>query len=236
MRRLAHILIGLVLLTGAALSQSALEGIPFDKKLKLAKAGDVEAQLTVAEAYEKGTQTKASKVEAAKWYRAAAQQNNAEAQFRLARLLHDGGDGLKKSPDLAFQLYESAARQGHAMAENWLGYCYQRGLGTVRRDEAAVEWYGKAAAQGLAVAQNNLGLMFLNGKGTARDFTKAFELFSKAAAQDDDWALNNLAGMYEMGWAVAADRARALALYQQAAQMGNSAAKSNLERLKPAAL
>jgi TPR repeat protein len=214
-----------------ALGQSALDDLSLEKKLTLAKAGDEEAQIAVAQAYEQGIGANLSKVEAAKWYRAAAQQGNAEGQFRLARLVHEGGEGLKKSPEIAVQLYKSAADQGHAMAQNWLGYCYQRGIGIAAKDETAVEWYGKAADQGLAVAQNNLALMHLNGKGTPRDFAKAFALFKVAADQGDGWGLNNLAGMYEMGWGVAQDPKQASALYRKAAEAGNSAAGDNLKRL-----
>jgi TPR repeat protein len=214
-----------------AFGQSALDDLPLEKKLTLAKAGDEEAQIAVAQAYEKGIGTDPSKVEAAKWYRAAAQQGNAEGQFRLARLVHEGGEGLKKSPEIAVQLYKNAADQGHALAQNWLGYCHQRGIGVAANDATAVEWYTKAADQGLAIGQNNLGLMHLNGKGTPRDFAKAFALFKLAADQGDGWGLNNLAGMYEMGWGVAQDRKQAQQLYQKAADGGNSTARDNLNRL-----
>jgi uncharacterized protein len=231
MRKTLFALALLPMFSLTAIGQSALDGLPLEKKLTLAKAGDEEAQIAVAQAYQQGIGTDPSKMEAAKWYRAAAQQGNAEGQFQLARLVHEGGEGLKKSPEIAVQLYKNAADQGHGLAQNWLAYCYQRGIGVAAGDDTAVEWYAKAADQGLAIAQNNLGLMHLNGKGTPRDFAKAVALFKFAADQGDGWGLNNLAGMYEMGWGVAQDQKQALALYRKAADGGNSAARDNLNRL-----
>jgi TPR repeat protein len=223
-----------------AVAQS-LDELSFSKKLKLAKVGDEDAQLAVARAYEIGRQVKRNRLEAAKWYRTAAEQGNVEAQFRLGRLVHQGGDGLKQDLQMAAKLYESAAEAGNIDAQNWLGYSYQHGIGLEANENSALEWYQRAADAGHAAAQNNLGLMYLTGKGTSRNHDKAFEYFSKAAAQNEPWGLNNLGGMYEMGWGTAKDRARALELYKQAADLKNPPAKDNYQRLlalgegKPAA-
>lgn len=213
-----------------ALSQS-VEELSFPKKLKLAKVGDEDAQMAVAKHYESGNKVKRSRLEAAKWYRLAMDQGNLEAQFRLARLVHQGGDGLKQDLVMAAQLYQSAAELGNIEAQNWLGYCFQHGIGTEANDQTAFEWYRRSADAGYAPAQNNLGLMYLTGRGTERSLLRAHEYFEKSAAQGDGWALNNLAGMYEMGWGVAKDSQRALEYYGQAVEAGNKAAKDNFARL-----
>jgi TPR repeat protein len=223
-----------IIAPGISVHAQTLETLPFDKKLKLAKAGDEDAQVAVARAYEEGNDTDINKVEAAKWFRKAADQGNIEAMFRLARIVSEGAQGIKKSPELAAKLYESAARQGHVEAQNWLGYSYQHGLGIQQSDASAVEWYKKAADAGLAVGQNNLGLMYLNGKGVPRDYGKAFVLFEQAAKQDDAWGLNNLGGLYEMGWGVKQDREKALAYYKRANEKGNQRAGENMKRLSAA--
>jgi hypothetical protein len=205
--------------------------LSLDQKLKLALAGDREAQTALGLAYENGTQTKVDKLEAAKWFRMAADQGSIDPQFRLARIVSEDLPGLKKNPELAAKLYESAARQGHPEAQNWLGYSYQHGIGIAQSNASAVEWYRKAANSGLATAQNNLGLLYLSGTGVSRDYAKAFTLFEQAAKQGDSWALNNLGGLYEMGWGVPQDRERALESYQQAFAKGNRDAGRNLKRL-----
>jgi uncharacterized protein len=208
-----------------------LEELSFPKKLKLAKVGDEDAQMAVARHYETGNKVKRSRLEAAKWYRLAMEQGNVEAQVRLARLVHQGGDGLKQDFIMAAQLYREAAELGNAEAQNWLGYCFQHGIGVEANDQSAFEWYHQSADAGFAAAQNNLGLMYLTGGGTERSLLRAFDYFEKAAAQNDDWGLNNLGGMYEMGWGTAKDARRALEFYKKAAEIGNQPAQDNYARL-----
>ena len=89
-----------MLLQGPALAQSTLDTLTFEKKEKLAKAGDDEAQFAIARAYEEGREGQRKDVlKAAQWYRKAAQLGNLDAQFRLAQIVHNGADGVKKSPD-----------------------------------------------------------------------------------------------------------------------------------------
>jgi len=208
-----------------------LAALPFSKKLQLAKAGDEEAQLAAAVAYDTGDGVRKSPAKAARWYRLAAQRGNAQAQFRLGRLVQMGSRDLDRNLALAAQLFEAAAMQGIVKAEYWTGYSYERGEGVKRDLAKAIEWYRKAADAGEARASNNLGLIYLTGNGTARDLARAFGLFKAAADQGDGWAENNLGGMYEMGWGVAADRAEAVRLYRLAAAQGNPHAAENLQRL-----
>jgi len=214
----------------AAMSQ-ALEKLPFEKRLKLASVGDEDAQLSVGVAYETGDKAKASKTEAAKWYRMAADQGNIEAKFRLARLLQEGEGGVKKDLKAAFNLYQEAAAAGNIEAQNWLGYSYEYGLGVDVDNAKAAEWYKKSADAGLAIGQNNLGLLYLNGRGVQRDYDQAFKLFDEASKKGDAWAINNLGGMYEMGWGTKTNKAIALQLYGQAAAKGNPHAEDNVRRL-----
>jgi TPR repeat protein len=235
MRKFSLALAGISIAALMSLSAVAqtLDTLPFNKKLALAKAGDEEAQVAVANAYESGKGAKLNKVEASKWYGRASDQGNAEAQYKLATLFHEGAPGLKKNPERAAKLYAAAAKQGHIEAQNWLGYCYEHGLGVAQNDTMAVEWYRKAADSKLAIAENNLGLMYLSGKGVGQDYGKAFELFERSANQGYDWGMNNLGGLYEKGWGTEPDLAKALFLYRQAAAKGNEAAGKSEKRLAP---
>jgi TPR repeat protein len=225
--------LGIVALMSFGAAAQTLDALPFKKKLALAKAGDEEAQYAVGEALANGNDVKVNKAEASKWYGKAADQGNADAQFKLATLFHEGAPGLKKSPERAAKLYEAAAKQGHVEAQNWLGYCYQHGLGVAQSDKSAVEWYRKAADAKLAMAENNLGLMYLSGKGVEQDYAKAFELFQRSANQGYDWGMNNLGGLYEKGWGTEQDLAKALFLYRDAAAKGNDAAAKSVKRIEP---
>jgi uncharacterized protein len=214
----------------------ALEKLSFAKKYQLAKAGDPDAKMAVAEAYETGVETKLDPAKAAKWYREAALVGNVEAQYRLAKLVSKGAPGLSADKPTALKLLQSAAKLGHAASQNLLGEMYQNGDGVAKDEKAAVAWYQKSASQNFAVAQNNLGVMYLKGSGTERDLSKAFTSFETAAKAKEGWALNNLGGMYEMGWGTTKNIDKAKELYAQAAGQGIAMAEQNLKRLGIASL
>lgn len=235
MKRFLAIL--MVLMLGAALSGSAfavdqtLAGLPFAKKLKLAKAGDAEAKMAVAEAYESGTGTKTSAAEAARWYREAALTGNLDAQYKLAMLVSSGAPGVKQDKSTAVKLIAAAAQKGHLRSQNQYGVFIENGDGVAKDDKLAAEWYLKAANQGLAEAQNNYGVMLLRGLGVQRSLDEAFKWFTRAADQKYSWAENNLGGMYEKGWGTPVDLTKAMAYYKMAGDQGNSAGQKNYERL-----
>jgi uncharacterized protein len=220
-------------MAGVALAQgSGLEDVPFLKRLKLAKAGDDVAALSVAVDYERGANdARKDPVEAAKWYRAAALAGNVEAQFLLSKLIATEPKGLKVGAEDGIKLLQSAADKGYAPAQNELGLRHQNGSGVKLSAIEAGKWFTKAADQKHVSAQVNLGLLLVKGEGLEQDLPKAFDLFKAAADAGDSWGLNNLGSMYEMGWGVPKDLKKAKALYKEAADKGNAMAPQNLARL-----
>ena len=61
---------------------------------------------------------------AAQWYRRAAEQGNAEAQFNLG-LMYFNGRGVAQDYKVAAQWYRRAAEQGHAEGQTALGAMYK---------------------------------------------------------------------------------------------------------------
>ena len=94
--------------------------------------------------------------------RVRAEWRDAEAQFELARMYHEGR-GVSKDYHQAMQWYWKAAEQGLAKAQFALGRMYEHGLGASPDYTHAAEWYRKAAVQGFADAQYALGLMYEKG-------------------------------------------------------------------------
>jgi hypothetical protein len=90
------------------------------------------------------------------------------------------------------ELYQKAADQEDAVAQNNLGWLYENGQGVQKDLRKAAELYQKAADQGYARAQNNLGWLYENGQGVQKDLRKAAELYKKAADQGSDVANANL--------------------------------------------
>jgi hypothetical protein len=95
------------------------------------------------------------KSEAAKWYRRAAEQGNADAQRALG-FCYDNGEGVTQDKVAAVKWYRKAADQGDAVAQCNLGVCYESGEGIPQDKAEAAKWYLKAADQGDTQAQNNL--------------------------------------------------------------------------------
>lgn len=214
-----------------AVADDPLASLSLAKKIKLAKAGDQEAVMAVAEAYELGLDTKIDLALAARWYRDAALSNNLEAQYRLARIVSIGAKGLNRDVPTAIKLYTSAANKGHAGSQYEMGQAFRFGNGVTQDDEKATELFRKSADQKFASAENALGLSYLYGKGIQTSPKNALEYFRRAADQGDPWALNNLAGMYEQGWGVSRDLNIAREYYVKASAKGIAIAETNLKRL-----
>jgi TPR repeat protein len=111
-----------------------------------------------------------------------AEQGDAGAQYRLARLYHDEGSYTK-----AFEWARKAGDQGSAEAQVYLGELFDKGEGVVLHShEAAAEWWLKAAEQGVKLAQREMGFKFLNGSGVKQSYTLAIEWLQKSSDQGDD--------------------------------------------------
>jgi uncharacterized protein len=110
----------------------------------------------------------------------------------------------------AIQEWRTLAEQGHADAQNNLGYMYREGEGVPQNYVEAVKWYRPAAEQGDAQAQINLGFMYSNGYGVPQNDVEAAKLFRKAAEQGLARAQHNLGIMYDKGTGVPENDAEAV--------------------------
>ena len=122
--------------------------------------------------------------------RLAADQGDAEAQFRLG---YNYGKGLGVPQDYAeaARWFRLSADQGYAAAQSALGYCYANGLGILQDHAEARKWYHLAADNGDPEAQTTLGDIYALGLGVPKDFVSAYLWFSLAAAQGHQRAVRN---------------------------------------------
>jgi uncharacterized protein len=216
----------------AQTSQAELQGLSFIKKLRLARAGDSNAQYSVANDYEGGlNQARRDIVQAVRWYREAALQGNLDAFFKLSQILAKGEGSVPQDIPSAMKLLEDAANRGHGPSQNAFGIRLQQGDGVPKDTSKAAAQFELAAAQNLPAAQVSLGLLLVKGDGVTKDLPKAFKLFEAAAAAGDVWALNNLGGMHEMGWGTTKDLNKAREFYVAAQSKGSTLATTNLARL-----
>ncbi len=166
-------------------------------------------------------------MEAVKWYKKAATQGYAKAQYNLG-VMYRNGQGVEKDDEKAVEWYRKAADQGYADAQCKLGFMYSYGYGVEKDYEKALEWTRKAAEQGYAKAQYNLGLMYRNGEGVEKDDEKALEWYRKAADLGYAAAQCSLGIMYRNGKGVEKDDEKAVEWYRKAADQGYAEAQYNL--------
>ena len=115
--------------------------------LAKAKGGDADSELRVAFAYETGQNVPQDLVQAAVWYRKAAEQGNGFAQTKLG-LLYESGEGVPQNYTQAAIWYRSAAEQGNSPGQLNLGMLYYDGHGVPQDYAQATTWFRKAAEQG----------------------------------------------------------------------------------------
>jgi hypothetical protein len=84
---------------------------------------------------------------AVKWYRLAAKQGFARAQYNLG-VMYEKGQGVPQDYKTAVKWYSLAAKQGNASAQNNLGTMYGMGHGVIQDWVYAHMWGNLAASNG----------------------------------------------------------------------------------------
>jgi len=145
-------------------------------------------------------------VEAALWYRRAADHGLAAAERKLGAC-YAAGNGVPQSDVEAVKWYRRAAAQGEVQAAASLGYYYQFGQGVPHDDAEAARWYRVAAIGGDRLSQNMLADFYTRGVGVARSANDAAVWHGRAAQQGDPQAQYGLARAYYEGAGVQRDLA-----------------------------
>jgi len=86
--------------------------------------------------------------EAVKWYRLAAEQGYATAQYNLG-VMYANGEGVPENDAEAVKWYRLAAEQGDAKAQYNLALMYDEGEGVIQNNVIAHMLFNLASAQGL---------------------------------------------------------------------------------------
>jgi TPR repeat protein len=151
----------------------------------LAARGDAASQVLLGSMYSEGKGVAQDDAEAARWYRMAAEQGDAQGQFALGQILFFGLGSVEPGPEEAVAWLRKASEQGHARAQGDLAIAYAVGAGVEQDDAEAARWFRRAAEQGFPFAQGRLGRMYYNGHGVPRDPVLAYVWFDLAAANGD---------------------------------------------------
>jgi TPR repeat protein len=107
---------------------------------------------------------------------AAAESGIPDAQYRLATLLFQGGQGTPRQPYGALQWMRRAAESGDLRAQRALGRVYMTGLEEMGQDpQEARRWLALAAGRGDRQARRDLAELDRAGR-EERDFLRALAL------------------------------------------------------------
>ena len=100
---------------------------------------------------------------------------DADAYYQLA-VLYAEKDGASLVDEVKITInVKKAANQGHAEAQNLLGFLYDNGSAALNQDHSkAGQYYRLAAVQGHDDAQNNLGCWYYEGLGVRRNVVEAY--------------------------------------------------------------
>ncbi|MGI4732598.1 MAG: tetratricopeptide repeat protein [Janthinobacterium lividum] len=160
----------------------------------------------------------------------AAEIGIAEAQLVYGQMLLDGA-GVERDERAALGWFVRAAGQGHVLALNMVGRCYDQGWGT-RVDKArAAQAFRIAAERGSDWAMYNYATLLALGEGVAQDRAAALGWLERAAGLGNAKALNFVGSFHEDGWVVARDLRKAASCYARAANAGDFRAMFNHARM-----
>ncbi|MBO7191466.1 MAG: sel1 repeat family protein [Elusimicrobiaceae bacterium] len=199
----------------------------FVQDLAQAQAGDAQARLRVALAYEQGNAITQNAEEAVRWYTLAWEENKLpQAGFALAQLYQKGGL-VEQDENKAAILWNELTQLPYPPAQYALGeMAYQA---VPPRYEDAFAWFSNAAAGNYAPGQYMTGFMLMQGQGTARSVKLATTFFRSAAEQEYVSAQYVLGQIYWKGLGVPADKKAGRKWLEKAAQNGSEAAQALLE-------
>jgi len=150
-----------------------------------------EIQNMFGDMYAYGHGASHDRTQAVSWYRKAAEQGYAEAQFNLGMMYYNGY-GVHQDKTQAVSWLCMAAEQDHAKAEFNLGVICDNGYGVPLDKDQAEYWYSKAAKQGVtevpisASKEKTRGVM----KAYLESPIETRHLAARKAAQDyeREWA------------------------------------------------
>jgi TPR repeat protein len=122
-------------------------------------------------------------VQAASWYRKAAEQGYSPAEFSLG-LFYVHGWGVPQDYTQALVWYSKAAEQNNPNALVNMALLYHEGKGVKKNEEQALDYIHRAAEAGAPDAQFQMGMDYDGGyHGLKQDKALAAEWFRKAAEQ-----------------------------------------------------
>lgn len=187
-----------------------------------AEGGDVRAQVLLGSMYAEGKGVMGSFDGAVLWFRKAAEQGHAYAQYELGMMYLQGGrhrTSARSDEKEAMKWLHKAAEEGYIEAQASLGLIYAF-EGAKQDLKEAVKWFRKAAEQKHFYGEYFLGQAYLNGMEVEQDLNESFKWFRKAAEHRYRMAEYQLGLMYAEGRGTLKNDKKAVEWYKKAGWQG----------------
>lgn len=160
----------------------------FDFELAYAEIGVLKSQVYVAQAYDNGFQVEKDPAKAVEWYKKAAAQSHAEAQYQLGRH-YLNGEGIAKDEKEAFVWVQRSAFKDYPQGLLLTGHMLCEGRGVEANCTRGIDLIRKAAEAGLPEAQSEWARRLEAGEGVTKDLTEAY-VFYALAHEGRTWQQN----------------------------------------------
>lgn len=122
--------------------------------------------------------------EAAVWYKKAADQNYADAEYNLGSI-YEEGKGVDLDEDLALSWYRRGAENGSGSGMVALARFLGKGIACEKDEAEAIFWLKKAAAAGDATGMYRLAMRIDDGRCKDAEGFDVMELFRKSADKEN---------------------------------------------------
>lgn len=158
-------------------------------------------------------------VQAAYWFKKAADQGDPGAQNELG-YLYIWGLGVPRDEEQAFRWFARAAGSGWEQAKLNMAVMYLRGMGVARDPRFGRDLLAQLAEKKNARAEDYLGVMYLDGYGVQQDSRAAEEWFSRSAKGKNPEGEYAMGQLYSVGEGHAHDLEKAAKFLRESARAG----------------
>lgn len=193
-----------------------------------ARKGDINAQYKLGLKYYKGQGVPKNNGKAMKWFKKAAEQGHADAQYNLG-VMYDYDVEIPGEEEAYNAQKKYADQENLSNAEDVLISTQNLIHNFNQFQFEASKWYKKAALQGHAEAQHELGMRYAMGEGGLKeDYVEAAKWWKKAAEKGHSRAQYELGMRYHDGEGVSQSYAKAVKWWEKAAAQGDPSAQYQL--------
>jgi len=197
------------------------------KTYNAARRHNAAAQAELGDRYIDGNAVPKDWKSALCWYRAAAGNGSAYAQYWIGIFYQNGYVVKESAAQAAYWFNRAGTHSNSAAAEAQVADRYADDAAGIHDMGQALFWYERAAAKHNLTAELALGNFYANSHEPA-DIQRALSWYGKAAGQHSVVAVYNIGQIYYLGQAIPRDYTQAHKWFLQAAEAGYAPAQYNL--------